>query len=35
MTIRFEHKMTEDGHMVITGREGELKACEDEVSHID
>jgi hypothetical protein len=33
MTIRFEHVTTEDGHHVVTGREGQLEKCEDEVSH--
>lgn len=35
MTSRFEHKVTEDGqHLVITGREGELERCEDEVRSV-
>ena len=33
MTVRFEHVTTEDGHHVVTGREGQLEKCEDEVSH--
>jgi hypothetical protein len=33
MTSRFEHQVTGDGeHIVLTGREGELQRCEDEVS---
>lgn len=33
MTSRFEHQVTADGeHIVLTGREGELQRCEDEVS---
>lgn len=32
MTVRFEHVTTEDGHHVVTGREGQLEKCEDEVS---
>lgn len=32
MTARFEHASTPDGHMIIVGREGELKSCEEEVS---
>ena len=32
MTVRFEHVTTDDGHHVVTGREGQLKKCEDEVS---
>lgn len=31
MTFRFEHKEDEDGHHVVTGREGKLTRCEDEV----
>ncbi|KAJ6153581.1 hypothetical protein N7470_006540 [Penicillium chermesinum] len=30
MTTRFTHKVTEDGHVVITGRDGEFQYCEDE-----
>ncbi|KAI1319820.1 hsp90-like protein [Xylariaceae sp. FL0255] len=30
MTVRFKHIMTEDGHAVITGRDGTLQRCEDE-----
>lgn len=33
LTVRFEHQETEDGHMIITGREGEIQRCEDEVSN--
>ncbi|KAI1814241.1 hsp90-like protein [Poronia punctata] len=33
MTSRFRHVVTEDGHAVITGREGELQRCEDEPIH--
>ncbi|KAL8400812.1 hypothetical protein RB594_000998 [Gaeumannomyces avenae] len=32
-TVRFEHVMTEDGHAVITGRQGTLQQCEDEPIH--
>lgn len=34
MTVRFEHVTTDDGHHVVTGREGQLKKCEDEVRRI-
>ena len=34
MTVRFEHQQTEEGHMVLTGREGELASCEDEPIHV-
>jgi hypothetical protein len=34
MTVRFEHVTTDDGHHVVTGREGQLKKCEDEVRHV-
>ncbi|KAF9698005.1 hypothetical protein EKO04_004400 [Ascochyta lentis] len=35
ITPRFKHVVTEGGHMVITGREGEtLQRCEDEPIHI-
>ncbi|KAH8924871.1 hypothetical protein BT69DRAFT_1349174 [Atractiella rhizophila] len=34
MTVRFEHVQTDDGHMVLTGREGKLERCEDEPIHI-
>jgi hypothetical protein len=34
LTVRFEHKETEEGHMVLTGREGRLERCEDEVSQL-
>ncbi|KAH8824835.1 hypothetical protein DL96DRAFT_1467371 [Flagelloscypha sp. PMI_526] len=30
LTVRFEHKETEDGHHVLTGREGAVTRCEDE-----
>ncbi|PWN53617.1 hypothetical protein IE53DRAFT_137357 [Violaceomyces palustris] len=32
-TTRFEHIETEEGHMIITGRGGELARCEDEPIH--
>jgi hypothetical protein len=31
MTVRFEHQETPEGHMIVTGHEGELTRCEDEV----
>lgn len=31
MTVRFEHQATPEGHQVVTGREGTLEKCEDEV----
>ncbi|CAO1636867.1 unnamed protein product [Sympodiomycopsis kandeliae] len=31
---RFKHVETEDGHMILTGRDGELLRCEDEPIHI-
>ncbi|GAA95923.1 uncharacterized protein L969DRAFT_92045 [Mixia osmundae IAM 14324] len=34
MTVRFEHIETADGHMVVTGREGQIATCEDEPIHI-
>lgn len=35
LTARFKHVITEDGHAVITGRDGEtLQRCEDEPIHI-
>lgn len=35
MTVRFEHQETEEGHMILTGREGVITKCEDEVcSHL-
>ncbi|WPG98388.1 Hypothetical protein R9X50_00117800 [Acrodontium crateriforme] len=35
MTARFKHIVTEDGHAVITGRDGDtLQRCEDEAIHI-
>lgn len=33
MTVRFRHVMTDDGHAVITGRDGTLQRCEDESIH--
>lgn len=34
MTTRFEHTTTEDGgNWVLTGREGQIERCEDEVSY--
>lgn len=33
MTARFRHVVDEDGHAVITGREGTLERCEDEPIH--
>jgi hypothetical protein len=30
-TARFEHQETPEGHMIVTGREGEILRCEDEV----
>ncbi|KAI0142688.1 hsp90-like protein [Xylariaceae sp. FL1272] len=33
MTVRFQHTMTDDGHAVITGRDGTLQRCEDEPIH--
>ncbi|RYP75828.1 hypothetical protein DL771_002092 [Monosporascus sp. 5C6A] len=32
-TVRFRHVMTDDGHAVITGRDGTLQQCEDEPIH--
>ncbi|EPQ27766.1 uncharacterized protein PFL1_04512 [Pseudozyma flocculosa PF-1] len=32
-TRRFEHVETPEGHMILTGREGELARCEDEPIH--
>ena len=35
MTARFKHIMTDGGHLVVTGRDGEtLQRCEDEPIHI-
>lgn len=31
---RFKHVATEEGHMILTGRDGELLRCEDEPIHI-
>lgn len=31
ITARFEHVESAEGHMILTGREGSLAACEDEV----
>lgn len=33
MTARFRHVMTDDGHAIITGRDGILQRCEDEPIH--
>ncbi|KAF7562684.1 hypothetical protein G7046_g1458 [Stylonectria norvegica] len=33
MTTRFTHAVTEEGHAVITGRDGVLQRCEDEPIH--
>src|SRR5688572_28982135 len=33
LTTRFTHVMTDDGHAVITGRDGVLQRCEDEPIH--
>ncbi|RYP85735.1 hypothetical protein DL769_000909 [Monosporascus sp. CRB-8-3] len=33
VTVRFRHAMTDDGHAVITGRDGTLQRCEDEPIH--
>lgn len=33
VTTRFTHVMSEDGHAVITGRDGVLQRCEDEPIH--
>jgi light-regulated signal transduction histidine kinase (bacteriophytochrome) len=33
MTTRFRHIITDDGHAVITGRDGDLQRCEDEPIH--
>ena len=33
MTTRFKHITTDDGHLVITGRDGTLQRCEDEPIH--
>ncbi|KAL1875889.1 hypothetical protein Daus18300_003080 [Diaporthe australafricana] len=32
-TSRFKHVMTDEGHLVITGRDGTLQRCEDEPIH--
>ncbi|KAI1101263.1 hsp90-like protein [Jackrogersella minutella] len=32
-TVRFRHVMTDEGHAVITGRDGNLQRCEDEPIH--
>lgn len=34
LTERFEHVMTADGHMVVTGRKDQIRRCEDEPIHI-
>ncbi|KAK0751193.1 hypothetical protein B0T18DRAFT_317317 [Schizothecium vesticola] len=33
LTHRFKHIMTNDGHAVITGRDGKIERCEDEPIH--
>ncbi|KAI1301045.1 hsp90-like protein [Xylaria venustula] len=33
LTARFRHVVTEDGHAIITGRDGTLQRCEDEPIH--
>ncbi|KAL7621907.1 hypothetical protein AAE478_007407 [Parahypoxylon ruwenzoriense] len=33
MTVRFRHVTTDEGHAVITGRDGTLQRCEDEPIH--
>ncbi|KAI1411041.1 hsp90-like protein [Hypoxylon sp. FL1857] len=33
MTVRFQHVVTDEGHAVITGRDGNLQRCEDEPIH--
>ncbi|KAI1088135.1 hsp90-like protein [Rostrohypoxylon terebratum] len=33
MTVRFRHVVTEEGHAIITGRDGILERCEDEPIH--
>ncbi|KAJ4416227.1 hypothetical protein N0V82_006899 [Gnomoniopsis sp. IMI 355080] len=33
MTTRFKHVETDDGHLLITGRDGTLQRCEDEPIH--
>lgn len=33
VTTRFKHVMTDEGHLVITGRDGKLQRCEDEPIH--
>lgn len=33
VTSRFKHVMTDEGHLVITGRDGTLQRCEDEPIH--
>ncbi|KAK0382822.1 hypothetical protein NLU13_9917 [Sarocladium strictum] len=33
VTTRFTHAMTDDGHAIITGRDGVLQRCEDEPIH--
>ncbi|KAE8227122.1 hypothetical protein CF319_g372 [Tilletia indica] len=33
-TMRFTHVQTDEGHMILTGRDGELMKCEDEPIHI-
>lgn len=33
MTTRFKHVATDEGHLIITGRDGTLQRCEDEPIH--
>ncbi|KAK7743972.1 hypothetical protein SLS62_010387 [Diatrype stigma] len=33
VTLRFRHVITDDGHAIITGRDGNLQRCEDEPIH--
>lgn len=33
VTVRFRHVVTDEGHAVITGRDGEYRRCEDEPIH--
>lgn len=34
LNFRFEHQQTEDGHVIVTGRQGGYFKCEDEPIHI-
>jgi hypothetical protein len=34
LNVRFEHQETDEGHVIVTGRKGELLKCEDEPIHI-